>query len=71
MARNGKAYSNTYAIFAGCMITSCGSVDVLVYSITRRRLLQAAGVEAEYQHSVPSAAVSMQSGLESCKDGPG
>ena len=40
MAHNGKPYSNAYASCAGAMITSCGWVDTLLYTLTRRRLLK-------------------------------
>lgn len=39
-AHNGKLYSNAYACIAGGMITSCGWVDSLLYTLTRRRLLK-------------------------------
>ena len=40
MAHNSRAYSNEYACIAGAMITSCGWVDALLYTLTRRRLLR-------------------------------
>lgn len=40
MAHNSTPYSNAYACFAGSMITSCGWVDTLLYTLTRRRLLR-------------------------------
>ena len=40
MAHNSTPYSNGYACFAGAMITSCGWVDTLLYTLTRRRLLR-------------------------------
>lgn len=40
MAHNRKPYSNEYALVAGAMITSCGWVDTLLYTLTRRRLLR-------------------------------
>lgn len=40
MAHDSTPYSNGYACFAGAMITSCGWVDTLLYTLTRRRLLQ-------------------------------
>lgn len=69
MARGGKSYSDGYAIFAGCMLTSCGLMDVLLYSITRRRLLRATGMAVDGQHDLPSARISLQSGAASCKEG--
>ena len=39
-AHHGKAYSYPYACFAGSMITSCGWIDSLLYTLTRRRLLK-------------------------------
>lgn len=68
MAHNGNSYSNGYAVFAGCMLTSCGFVDVLLYSLTRRRLLQATGLVAGQQYSLPSASISLRSGAASCKE---
>jgi hypothetical protein len=40
MAHDSTPYSNGYACFAGAMITSCGWVDTLLYTLTRRRLLR-------------------------------
>lgn len=40
MAHDNAAFSNGYACFAGCMITSCGWVDTLLYTLTRQRLLR-------------------------------
>ena len=40
MAHNGKPYSDAYACIAGAMITSCGWIDTLLYTLTRRRLLK-------------------------------
>ena len=40
MAHNSTPYSNGYACFAGAMITSCGWIDTLLYTLTRRRLLR-------------------------------
>ena len=40
MAHNGKPYSDAFACVAGAMITSCGWVDSLLYTLTRRRLLR-------------------------------
>ena len=40
MAHHGRPYSNSYACFAGSMLTSCGWVDSLLYTLTRRRLLR-------------------------------
>ena len=40
MAHDSSPYSNAYACFAGSMITSCGWVDTLLYTLTRRRLLR-------------------------------
>lgn len=40
MAHNSKPYSDEYALVAGAMITSCGWVDTLLYTLTRRRLLK-------------------------------
>ena len=40
MAHNRKPYSDQYALVAGAMITSCGWVDTLLYTLTRRRLLK-------------------------------
>ena len=40
MAHDGQSYSNTYALIAGSLITSCGWVDSLLYTLTRRRLLK-------------------------------
>ena len=40
MAHNGKSYSDTFACVAGAMLTSCGWVDSLLYTLTRRRLLR-------------------------------
>ena len=40
MANNGAPYSDAYACVAGAMITSCGWVDSLLYTLTRRRLLK-------------------------------
>ncbi len=39
-AHGGKPYSDAYACVAGSLITSCGWVDSLLYTLTRRRLLQ-------------------------------
>lgn len=39
MAHN-STYSNAYACVAGGMITSCGWVDSLLYTLTRRKLLK-------------------------------
>lgn len=40
MAHDSKPYSDEYALVAGAMITSCGWVDTLLYTLTRRRLLK-------------------------------
>lgn len=40
MAHGSKPYSDEYALVAGTMITSCGWVDTLLYTLTRRRLLK-------------------------------
>ena len=40
MAHGGEPYSDAYACVAGAMITSCGWVDTLLYTLTRRRLLK-------------------------------
>ena len=40
MAHNSEPYSDAYACFAGSMICSCGWVDTLLYTLTRRRLLK-------------------------------
>ena len=40
LANNGRPTSNAYSIVAGCLLTSCGWVDSLLYTLTRRRLLQ-------------------------------
>lgn len=40
MAHNSKPYSDQYALVAGALITSCGWVDTLLYTLTRRRLLK-------------------------------
>ncbi|KAK3711865.1 hypothetical protein LTR37_009383 [Vermiconidia calcicola] len=40
MAHGGAAYGDAYACVAGAMITSCGWVDSLLYTLTRRRLLR-------------------------------
>lgn len=40
MAHHSEAYSDAFACIAGAMITSCGWVDSLLYTLTRRRLLQ-------------------------------
>lgn len=40
MSHNSKPYSNEYALVAGALITSCGWVDTLLYTLTRRRLLR-------------------------------
>lgn len=37
---NNSPYSYEYACVAGAMITSCGWVDSLLYTLTRKRLLQ-------------------------------
>ena len=39
MAHGGVALSNAYACVAGALITSCGWVDSLLYTLTRKRLL--------------------------------
>ncbi|TKA68081.1 hypothetical protein B0A55_09315 [Friedmanniomyces simplex] len=40
MAHQGRATSDTFACIAGALITSCGWVDSLLYTLTRKRLLQ-------------------------------
>ncbi|KAK5111892.1 hypothetical protein LTR62_004624 [Meristemomyces frigidus] len=40
MAHGGQGYSTVFACLAGSMITSCGWVDSLLYTLTRKRLLQ-------------------------------
>ncbi|KAK3674294.1 hypothetical protein LTR78_005763 [Recurvomyces mirabilis] len=40
MAHHGQAYSNVFACLAGSLITSCGWVDSLLYTLTRKRLLK-------------------------------
>lgn len=39
-AHGGRAYGNAYACVAGGMLTSCGWVDTLLYTLTRRQLLR-------------------------------
>ncbi|KAI1634720.1 G protein-coupled glucose receptor regulating Gpa2-domain-containing protein [Biscogniauxia mediterranea] len=36
---SGHELSNTYYFFAGCLFTSCGFIDTLLYAFTRRTLL--------------------------------
>jgi len=40
MAHHGRSASDTFACVAGSLLTSCGWVDSLLYTLTRRRLLQ-------------------------------
>ena len=40
MAHGATPYSSAYACTAGAMITSCGWVDSLLYTFTRRKLLK-------------------------------
>ncbi|KAK1084562.1 hypothetical protein LTR33_002583 [Friedmanniomyces endolithicus] len=40
MAHQGRPTSDAYACVAGALITSCGWVDSLLYTLTRKRLLQ-------------------------------
>lgn len=40
MAHNATPYSDAYACVAGAMITSCGWVDSLLYTLTRQKLLK-------------------------------
>lgn len=61
MAREGQHYSMIYAVFAGCMITSCGVADVLVYSLTRLRLLRATGMAPDEHRSLNSDGVALHS----------
>jgi hypothetical protein len=37
---HGTSYSDAYACVAGAMITSCGWVDTLLYTLTRKKLLR-------------------------------
>ena len=40
MAHHGENVSDAFACTAGALITSCGWVDSLLYTLTRKRLLQ-------------------------------
>ncbi|KAK3068196.1 hypothetical protein LTR53_014441 [Teratosphaeriaceae sp. CCFEE 6253] len=40
MAHHGRPVSNAFACTAGALMTSCGWVDSLLYTLTRKRLLQ-------------------------------
>ena len=40
MAHNARPYSDSYACIAGALITSCGWVDSLLYTLTRKKLLR-------------------------------
>ncbi|KAK5728035.1 hypothetical protein LTR17_012232 [Elasticomyces elasticus] len=40
MAHHGRATSDAFACTAGALLTSCGWVDSLLYTLTRKRLLQ-------------------------------
>ncbi len=40
MAHGAEPYSDAYACVAGAMITSCGWVDSLLYTLTRQKLLK-------------------------------
>lgn len=60
MARKGQGYGDAYAVFAGCMITSCGFADVFVYLLTRLRLLRATGMATDEHRSLNSGGVAMQ-----------
>ncbi|KAF2207345.1 hypothetical protein CERZMDRAFT_7712, partial [Cercospora zeae-maydis SCOH1-5] len=40
MAHNGRSTSHAYASLAGSLLTSCGWIDALLYTLTRRRLLR-------------------------------
>lgn len=55
MAHGGRAYSDHFAILAGSFLTSCGWVDSLLYTLTRKRLLQdtmvKAGSSGRHSHS--------------------
>lgn len=61
MARDGQSYGNSYAILAGCMITSCGFADVSVYLLTRLRLLRATGMATDEHRSLDSGGIAMNS----------
>lgn len=61
MAREGQHYSMTYAVFAGCMITSCGVADVLVYSLTRLRLLRATGMAPDEHRRLNGDGIALHS----------
>ena len=39
MSHHGEPYSDVFAIIAGAMLTSCGWVDTLLYTLTRKALL--------------------------------
>lgn len=40
MNHNGTPTSDVFSVIAGCLLTSCGWVDSLLYTLTRKRLLQ-------------------------------
>lgn len=40
MSHNARATSNLYTSIAGGLLTSCGWVDTILYTLTRRRLLK-------------------------------
>ena len=40
MAHHGRATSDAFACTAGALLTSCGWVDSLLYTLTRKKLLQ-------------------------------
>ena len=41
MSHDGEQYSDTCACVVGVLLTSCGWVDCLLYTLTRQRLLSA------------------------------
>lgn len=65
MARDGRSYGSTYAVFAGCMLTSCGFADVSVYLLTRLRLLRATGMATDEHRSLDDGGVALDSRAES------
>ncbi|CAK3775497.1 integral membrane [Lecanosticta acicola] len=40
MSHNAQATSDVFSVVAGCLLTSCGWVDSLLYTLTRKQLLQ-------------------------------
>src|SRR5690349_1560374 len=52
VAMTGQPMPDEFFIFAGSLLTSCGWIDVLLYTLTRRVLVNSELSTGQYNHDV-------------------